>query len=588
MDYFLIMLKISGLALIYPVVLGLVFTFKNKDYKISTGIKGTILISILNAIVILLLSFIPVYLFQVKWYATPVTLIISNAVYLFIASLFCLLYKNDFNYVTIIGTIVVTALGLVTFVGLNIGYADNMAYTAKINKYKATTDAPMPEIDTKTKELPVVNSNKTVRVIANNSISQVKNSNVYNIDHMRVQYYRGELKYIVPLDFDGGRFDYFKYTRYNEVPGYLIVDATKKDPQVKYIKKSLKYTPSAFFSNDVKRLMYKKVANQGLTISNDSPQLEITDNNEPYYVTTAFKDSHTTSLIDFSQFWVVTVNAINGKTNLYKVQDKPKWLDIAITPNIALKELKQYIEYRNGWWNLNGFAFSYKYGVSVPVEDVGTEADSNTLTPISYKGKIYYFATLTSYKSEQTSVQGYAYIDAETGKMYLYREKGNAMTPNIAETYAKNRMRQYKFKATMPLLYRIDGKPTWVVSMVDNKGAFMKYVYLEANGNGTQDTVAIGNNAKDTLDNYRALFKGGVSAVDSSNAGKSIKRKGVIDRVARYNNNTVRFMLKGNSSVYSVSISKMPQAIFLEPGDKVSIIGKAHDSIITVESMNTK
>lgn len=585
MDYFLIMLKISGLALIYPVVLGLVFTFKNKDYKISTGIKGTVLVSILNAIVILLLAWIPLYFWQVKWYATPVTLIVSNAVYLFIASLCCLAYDNAFNHVTLSSTAIVFVIGLFAFVGMDIGYSDNMAYTANINKYKTTADAPMPEIDTKTKELPVVNSNKTVRVIANNSISQVKNSNAYNIDHMRVQYYRGKLKYIVPLDFDGG---YFKYRKYREVPGYLVIDATEKDPQVKYVEKSLKYTPSAYFGHDVKRLMYKKVANQGLTISNDSPQLEITDNNEPYYVTTAFKNSHTTSLIDFSQFWVVTVNAINGKTNLYRVQDKPKWLDIAITPNIALKELKQYTEYRNGWWNLHGVVTSYKYGVSVPVEDVGTEADSDTLTPISYKGKIYYFATLTSYRSEQTSVQGYAYIDAETGKMYLYKEKSNAMTPNIAETYAKNRMRQYKFKATMPLLYRIDGKPTWVVSMVDNKGAFMKYVYLEANGNGTQDTVAIGNNAKDTLDNYRALFKGGVGAVDSSNVGKSIKRKGVIDRVARYNDNTVRFMLKGNSSVYSVSISKMPQAIFLESGDKVSIICKVHDSIITVESMNTK
>lgn len=585
MEYFLIMLKISGLALFYPILAGIIARFTDKNDNKWT-LPRTIQTFLVNAVVILLLSWILVYFLQVRWYLTPLALILSNAAFILISSWICYyLINSTFNIIVICSSVIILVMGLPIFTSLDIGYSDNMARTVNLDAKETTNNALMPEINPKTKQLPVVNSNKTIAVIANNSLSQVKNANAYDIAHMRVQYYRGKLKYIVPLEFDG---HFFKYLRYKEVPGYFIIDATAKDPHVKYIKQSLTYTPSAYIGHDVKRLMYKKVANKGLAISSDKPQLEITDDNKPYYVTTAYKCDHTNRLINFSQFWVVTVNALNGKTNLYRIQDKPKWLDIAVTPNIARSELMQYTTLRNGWYNYYGTIGSSKQGVSVPVGDVGTESKDEILTPISYKGTIYYFATLKGYKDEQKSVLGYAYINAATGKVHLYREKQTAMTPDSAMEYAKNRMRATKFNATMPLLYRIDGKPTWVVSMVDSRGAFMKYVYLKANGNGTQDTVAIGNNAKDTLNNYRTLFKNSIGSVDSSNKGKKIVKKGIVDRTARFDNDTVRFMLKGSKNVYSVSISKIPQIVFLRSGDRITITGNEYNNITNVTAMSTK
>lgn len=582
MEYFIVMLKLYSLAMLYPIVMLVVDRQKSLAYRI---IEFIFVVLITWCLVYLGLPFsYSSWLSVLRWQLCALALVsLTDSIVIGMSS-----FSDEEQKIT--KTTCFISMALFFVVGavhgvVNVRTSASNARTVNITNYSNTKTAPMPKVISKSKELPVVNSNATVKVQAQNSLSKVPNSNVYTLDHMRVQFYRGRLVYVAPLDFDGG---YLKYRHYGEVSGYFIVDATKKDAKPKFVKQRLLYTPSAYFSHDATRKLYEKASAKGLTLSGDTPQLEITDDNTPYYVTTAVKRyGGVVSHIDFSSYWVVTVNALTGETSLYSANNKPKWLDIAVTPNVAKASLSQYSEYRNGWWNRDGWFASYQSGVMVPQEKVGTEANG-ALTPIAYKGKIYYFGTLTSAKKNQTSVLAYAYIDASNGKVYLYKEQSGAMTPDRAESLAENKMKQTQWKATMPLLYRINGQPTWVVSMVDQNKAFQSYVYLKADGNGTQDTTATGYNARDTLNKYTSLVKGGLTTTEQSAKGKHITKTGEINRVARFSNDTIRFMLKGSSVVYSVSIKAYPNAIFLKTNDKVDLKGITHDNIVTVDELSYK
>jgi len=173
---------------------------------------------------------------------------------------------------------------------------------------------------------------------------------------------------------------------------------------------------------------------------------------------------------------------------------------------------------------------------------------------------------MTSTNSKQTSVLGYMYVNAANGKTYYYREKNDAMTPERASSLAENRMKQTQWKSSMPLLYMIDGKPTWIVSMLDDNGAFMSYVYLLASGNGTQSTVAVGNDAKSTLAKYRSLFDSQTAI--PTGKGKVLNIEGNIYRF-NITGNKVSFILNRDSRIYTLSLKEFPEGQFIQIGDNV-------------------
>lgn len=480
---------------------------------------------------------------------------------------------------------IILALLLIIVIGtlVNMGpFAKAIAKTTDVQQSQQVKNAPMPVISSNKREVPVVNSNKTVNSQLQNSLSNVKNSNVYSLNHLRVQFYHGKLVYISPLDFEG---DFFRYIHYKKVPGYFIVDATSKDSHPQFIKKDMSYTPSAYFGHDVNRRIYSAIKGSNLVLTSGDAQLEIDEKGKPFYVKTLYKTYGITKSPNYKKSWIGLVDAETGKTRIIAQKDAPKWLDVTFDPGIAAGKVESFSNDRNGWWNAHGIGGS-RTGVMEAVDDVGTEGPNKEFTPISYKGQVYYFASMTSKNKKQTSVLGYVYVNARSGKTYFYREKDDAMTPNRAKSLAENRMKQTQWKASMPLLYRIDGKPTWIVSMIDSNGAFMSYVYLLANGNGTQSTVAVGNDAKTTLTKYRALVSNGLTTASSSNPSVEKSFKGTVKRAVIDGDNII-FLLDNSNKVFYASRKNDPKNIFVRDGDEVSFSGSESGNTVNISSSVT-
>lgn len=472
--------------------------------------------------------------------------------------------------------IALVVIAVAAFSALNVYEAKKVANLAPVSSDNTTAKAPMPAVSGKNKEVPVVNTPATVLTQINNSLSNIPNANVYDVSHVRVQILHKKMTYIAPIDFDGS---FFRFLRYKKVDGYFAVDATSKTAQPKFVKKSMYYTPAAFFGKDVRRLMYAHSALSSYVLMDNTPQLEVDEQGTPYYVATLVHRYGVTSRQDFRKKAIVTINAETGAAKVYKnLNTKPKWLDVALDPATASAQVDAWARERNGWWNANGIGGA-RNGVMVAVTGSGTEGDADEITPIQYGNQIYYLEALTSARSSQTSVMGYAFTDAATGKSFYYRETKDAMTPDRAQKLAKDMMKQTGWKPKMPMLYRIDGRPTWVVSMLDSSHAFRSYVYLLASGNGTQDTVATGSDATDTLNKYRALF--GATTASGSGAGKLRKVSGNVLRVTR-NGDTISFLLQNKAVVYSISAKSDPFAPFMQAGDQVSFKARVNGSEGTV------
>lgn len=492
--------------------------------------------------------------------------ILNLGMLLLIESAFLYLSNNDFVKIPYFSMYV--AFGLAILVGIVFAFvgirdAKAVANNVPISTQSTIKNAPMPEIKSNKSEMPVVNTTDTATVQMKNSLGDIANSNVYSLDHIRAQIYHGKLNYVAPLDFD----NFFKYTTYKKIPGYFIVDATNKNASPKFVKKNMYYTPSSYFNKDASRNIYAYTANSGYIMMNNSPQLEIDDKGEPYYVSTLTKRYGITSRTDYKDKAVATINARTGKINFYtNLKNKPSWLDIAVDPTTAAAQVSSWGRERNGWFNAN-VAWGSQTGVMVADEGVGTEGNNDELIPMQYHNKIFYLETMTSAKSSQTSVLGYVYTDASTGKSYYYKENSTAMTPNRAARLSTDLMKQTGWNATMPLLYKIDGKPTWVVSMLDSSAAFRNYVYVLASGNGTQNTIAKGSDANSTLKNYRSLFT--TKTASSSNKSTLKNVTGTVERTS-LSQNFVSFLLKGDRIIYKVNIDEYPLGQFIQPGDQVS------------------
>jgi len=523
---------------------------------------------VVNGIMILAAYLVIFMLVPNQYFASIVTWNLVSLIVSSIMNVIILNFQNDKFYSRYISLSSISfVFALLIIFGLfmsfiRLGSTKSSANTVETKVSQQVSKAPMPVISSKNKEVAVANSVKTVKAQIQNSLSNVPNSNIYDVDHLRLQTYRGKMVYVAPLDFDGS---YIRYRHYKKVDGYFIVDATSKNAKPRFVKREMKYTPSAYFGHDAYRKIYSKVAGSSYSMDGNTPQLEIDDNGKPYYISTMYKRIGISNRPNFQDERVAVLDAETGDVKIYSLSNKPDWLDIAIDPTVSSWQIKSWGQERNGWWNAYGIGGS-REGVMKSVSKAGTEGTDRQLTPVLFNKHIYYFASMTSTNSKQTSVLGYMYVNAANGKTYYYREKNDAMTPERASSLAENRMKQTQWKSSMPLLYMIDGKPTWIVSMLDDNGAFMSYVYLLASGNGTQSTVAVGNDAKSTLAKYRSLFDSQTAI--PTGKGKVLNIEGNIYRF-NITGNKVSFILNRDSKIYTLSLKEFPEGQFIQIGDNV-------------------
>ncbi|PUD96930.1 hypothetical protein DA477_04940 [Levilactobacillus brevis] len=421
-------------------------------------------------------------------------------------------------------------------------------------KVKTLKSAPLLD----KKETPIAIAPKTVRNKMNKAMSSVPNTSYYRLGDLQTQVVDGHAVYIAPVEFDG----FWRWQRAHTTPGYFMIDATNINAEPKFVKKSMKYTPSAYFNDDAQRVIYNRYPEW---VQEGNPQLEVDDQGEPYFIQTVYKARGITKRINYNSLHVVVLNSRNGATKMYTTQNAPKFINESIGSSTAAEMNKVFGKYAYGFWN----AHFNKTDVKLPNNN-GTE---DGVTPVVDKhGNIYYFNDFTSPKSDADSTMGYSMINARTGELTYYTGKNiGVMDSDGAKKIADKEYVAQKWRATMPIMYNIDGTPTWVVSLLDSTGAFRSYAYIKA---ADQSVKAYSTTATDALDQYRVQLATTGSTAGSTGNSKAIKIDGKVERVAIVPNGSsqsVIFTLKGNKNLWTVGTDDYPKAVLLKAGDKVKI-----------------
>lgn len=446
--------------------------------------------------------------------------------------------------------------GIAAFIVFFIGLAGEVHSTMSVKptwksiskQYSKSNEAPT----FKRNETPVALAPNTVLNRVHKSMSDIPNSQYYDTpDTVQAQYYKGKPVYIIPLSYDG----FFAMQRAGKIPGYFIVDATNQNAEPKFVKKPYKYAKSAYFGHDVDRQIYRHNP-EWLTMS--TPQLEIDNSGTPFWVQTVYKSEPFSHRVNYQKLHVVVMNAQTGEQNTYSLKSLPKFVDEGITSDAAADMNTIFGKYKQGFWNWS------KTDVIKPTNN-GPEDGVTSI--FNRDGSISYFTDFTNPNSKADSAMGYSMINARTGKLTYYSANG-IMDSTGAKENANQNYKAQQWKAKMPVLYNVNGRPTWVMTILDSSRAIRGYYYLDAKD---QSLYGSGNNPTSALDAFRqALVNDGATAKNTPGA-KDKKISGVVDRaVVVSSKNKVMFTLQDSNIVYTVNTNDYDNANLIRPGDKLS------------------
>ena len=191
-----------------------------------------------------------------------------------------------------------------------------------------------------------------------------------------------------------------------------------------------------------------------------------------------------------------------------------------------------------------------------------------------------YFTDFTSPSSSDDSAIGYSYINARTGEITYYSKK-NMMDSEGLINLVDQVFPEKKIKGNMPLLYNIDGVPTWVVSMLDKNGIYKKIAYVNATDS---DILAMEDTVAKSLQMYRLKLGEKNITQSTTNEVEKVSLNGIVERLTppmiTDESTIVKFVLENDKRVYIVNEGEFETAAFLEKGDEVTFTASLVDDKI--------
>lgn len=493
------------------------------------------------------------------------SIIVANTCF---AIVFLVLFKfsqkfsdNDFNHLNNIfaGIMIVATifLALVAVIGeCHSKFAVKATYNSINISKKQANQAPT----FKRGETPVAIAPATVLNRVRKSISDLPNSQYYNVsEQVQAQYYKGKPVYIIPIEYDG--FWAMQKANY-QIPGYFIIDATRQNATPKFVHKPYSYAVSAYFGHDTSRQLYKHNPTW-LKLGDGKAQLEIDDHGNPYWIQTVYKSELFSHRINYKQLHVTAMNAKTGAVTTYNLNHLPSWIDEGITSDVAAQMNHDFGYYSHGYFN----RYFGKTDIKKPTKN-GPE--DGVTSVFETNGQIHYFTDFTNPNSSDSAL-GYSMINARTGKLQYYHASG-LMDSDGAKENANQNYKAQKWHAAMPIIYNINGKPTWVMNILDSTHAIRGYYYLDAQD---QSVYAHGDTVNDTLDDYlQAIVNNGGSAGNTPES-QTKKINGTVDRIAIIpDKNKVMLTLQGSNTIYTINTDDYNNANLLRSGDNITFKAK--------------
>lgn len=374
-------------------------------------------------------------------------------------------------------------------------------------------------------------------------------------DHITLQKINSDYYYLIPLDFKG----YSVWTQADYVPGYVKVSAT--DPYAKPLLITglkMKYTPDAFFSNNLERVLYWKYYDKILC----DYSFEEDDSNHVFWVITV---CHTTI-----GYWGDVVDGViifdpqTGTDEFVSIKEiennhKYDWVDRVIPTELIKNNIDYWGGLKNGWWN----NFWSKVNI--------LKGETPTIN-YSADGRCVIVTPITSVNHKDEAMTGLMYTDARTGQSTYYATSGGATEKAIIDA-VNSQVAYKKWHASAQIVYEnVYGKLSALVPILGENGNYQGLAIVE----NENKQVAVGDNPKNALMIFQKLLMAAGGQITTENSKDFMEYTGKIQRLGwdiSGSNSEKQYYILFDDFKNSFIVNSMTQSelSLTREGDEVSI-----------------
>ena len=362
--------------------------------------------------------------------------------------------------------------------------------------------------------------------------------------------------------------DVFKWwnNQKNGIPAYLVIDMVTQEVEVARIENGIRYSPSEYFFRDLNRYLRFHYP----TLMFSDVNFEVNEDGEPYWVASVI----TKKIGLFGGEDVtgaVLLNAVTGESEYLEMSEIPQWVDRVATADLINEQYNYYGLYQGGFWNS-------LFGQS------GCTEVTALYNYIAQDDDVWMYTGVTSVTGDRGNI-GFILVNQRTKEARYYPCAG--ADESSAMLSAQGAVQQYSYQATTPLLLNTGGQPTYFMALKDASQLVKMYAMVNVS---QYDAVAIGSNVEECVDNYVELLAERGIGMDNPPAvsGETETVTGAVAEVryAVQDGNTVCYVrLEGSELYYTISAAAAPEAVILNPGDRVEIsFVPAEDELLVTAS----
>lgn len=416
-------------------------------------------------------------------------------------------------------------------------------YASVIDVKEADFATDMPETDNVT-NIALMDTPSAV-IIGNRalgSLSDVVSQFVSSETYTQINY-NGKPKKVSTIEYDG----FFKWmgNHKNGVPGYVMVDPVLNTASYNKLSKPLKYVESAYFSEDLQR----KLRFSYPTKIFGTTAFEIDEEGNPFFIISCMAPKvGLFGALDVKE--VIIFNPCDGTSELLKVGDVPRWVDIVYDGYLAEDKYDWHGMLSGGFFN----SIIGNKGCKKATDDFGY---------LMYDDDVWYYTGVTSVTNDASNI-GFIISNARTGEYKYYPVIG-------AEEYsamgaAEGEVQEKGYKASFPALINVSGKATYIMVLKDENSLVKLYALVNVEQYGL---VATGSTQAEAMTAYRRLLsQNGLIEEDTTNkVNVTVKKieKCVID------GNSWWYLLCSDNKYYRKSIADDQSILFVSEKDELEI-----------------
>ena len=390
----------------------------------------------------------------------------------------------------------------------------------------------------------------------------------FTIDNGEKLTFNNDLVYVMPLE----HTSIFKWLSYDTTPGYIIVSASDQNwrrlvTEVNGKKLALRYLESAYFNDDIERhIKFNGYLHKGL---NDHC-FEIDNNGRPYWVLSSYDQK--IGFCGEESEGPITVDAQTGEIKAYTIKNAPKWIDRIQPKDFIEEQIRQWGEYKLGWWNSCWFA-----------SQLGVLEPTPGMSLVYSNGRSYWYTGIKSANKDK-GTNGFMLVDTRTKEAKFYRSPGFNEEEARGIADGQQWAKSADFKADFPVLYNVRGVPTYFMTYKDATGNIQGYCFLSSIN---RDAVGCGKLKTEASRKYEEMLKTvGNDKVKDSEV-KPVELTGTVRDITLEGD--VYYVLLNEKSGFEFSgkSKNFPELKWSKRGDKVKVIFKiGEEKVVPLDSFD--